>query len=163
MLVILITLLVLLGIILMIIYNTEYRLRKISSPDGTIKEYWAGSERRRAVRLEIPLPVKYTAIPPHNHNSQSVTRNISKGGIQMLIYEKLNVGDIINLELKLDNKSEPITGQGQIVWLQDAPSESAKEGKRVFISGIKFIDLNSKNEQKVSDFIYTNCCLSTDR
>lgn len=159
MVVILLTSLFILGLILMVIYRNEYRLKKTNNPDGKIKEYWVGAERRRTVRLEIPLQVKYTALSPHNHNNYSVTRNISKGGIQMLIYEKLNVGDIVSLKLNLNSQSQPITGRGQITWLQDVPSESGPAEKRAFIAGIKFIDLKPNDEERLSSFIYNQCCL----
>jgi c-di-GMP-binding flagellar brake protein YcgR len=160
MILILLTSLFILGLILMVIYRNEYRLKKTNSPDGRIKEYWEGAERRRTVRLEIPLSVKYTALPPHNHNSNSITRNISKGGIQMLIYEKLNVGDVISLKLNLDSQSQPISGRGEIAWLKDASPEAGATEKRSFIAGIKFIDLKPKDEERLNSFIYNQCCLA---
>lgn len=160
MLLILSTSLLILGLILLVIYRNEYRLKKINDPDGDIKEYWVGSERRRTVRLEIPLQIKYTALPPHNHHDISVTHNISKGGIQMLIYEKLNLGDIINLEFNLDAQGQPIVGKGQIVWLRDAASESVNVDKRAFLAGIKFVDLKQKDEDRLSTFIYSKYCLA---
>jgi c-di-GMP-binding flagellar brake protein YcgR len=149
-----------LGLILLVIYRNEYRLKKTNDPDGDIKEYWIGAERRRTVRLEIPLQIKYTALPPHSHKDTSVTHNISKGGIQMLIYEKLSVGDIINLEFNLDAQGQPIIGRGQIAWLKDAAPESVNPDKRAFLAGIKFVGLKQKDEDRLSTFIYGKYCLA---
>lgn len=161
MLLILLTSLILLGFILLVIYRNEYRLKKISAPDGKVKEYWGSRERRQSVRLEIPLEIKYTCAPAYNHNHHSLTRNISQGGVQLLIYEKLNVGDIINLELNLTPQEHPIIGKGEIVWLKDAAAEGSGEQKRAFVTGIKFIGLKLRDEERLSAFIYNKCQVTT--
>lgn len=160
MMLILLTSLILSGFILLVIYRNEYRLKKISAPDGRVKEYWESKERRQSVRLEIPLEIKYTCAPAYSHNHHSLTRNISQGGVQLLIYEKLNVGDIINLELSLPQPEHPVIGRGEIVWLKDATSEGNGEQKRAFVAGIKFIELKLKDEERLSAFIYNKCQIS---
>ena len=143
--------------IFLIIYRNEYWIKKINAPDGKIEGYWASRERRNTVRLEIPLEVKYTCLPPYNHNHLSVTQNISQGGIQLLIYEKLNIDDRLDLELELSNNEHPIIGMGQIAWLKDAPFQSEEKEKRAFLAGIKFIDLKPKDEKRLNDFICSKC------
>ncbi len=158
MIIILLTLLILLWFIFIIIYRNEYQIKKNSTPSGKIEEYWQGRERRQAVRLEIPLEVKYTCAPTNNHTHVSITKNVSGSGVQLLIYEKLNLGDTIDVELSLNDKEHLFLTKGQIVWLQDATCKAnQQEEKRSFLVGVKFIDLKPSEEKRLSRFIYNKC------
>ena len=58
-----------------------------------------GSERRRFERKELNTEVKYTVLFPSIN--KGITKNISEGGLCLLINEQLNKGTILRVEFAL--------------------------------------------------------------
>lgn len=131
--------------ILALLYKEEKKL-KCSVIQGIINRYWVLKERRRFVRFKDELKIRYNLlkiIPKNGHNGHTV--NISKSGLCITTYEKLNKKSILDIEVDVPDFPKPARLIGQIVWIKEVPKGEDRE-KRVFQSGIKIskIDVDSE-------------------
>lgn len=131
--------------ILVLLYKEEKKL-KCSIIQGIVNKYWILKERRRFVRFRDELKIRYNllkALPKNNHNGHTI--NISKSGLCITTYEKLNKKSILDIEVEMPDFPKPARLIGHVVWIKESFLGENKE-KRVFQSGIKIskIDVDSE-------------------
>jgi tetratricopeptide (TPR) repeat protein len=100
----------------------------------------ANLKKRQYFRSSINLPVKYW----QNKNSKSKpcrAVNISKGGLQLYVFEKIEVGQNLKLRIVIDSslESNSIETDVQVVWKGIDPKGS---GYRL---GVRFVDISSSS------------------
>jgi c-di-GMP-binding flagellar brake protein YcgR len=105
------------------------------------------AEQRKFVRLDSSIAVEYritgkSVHPPLN----TITRNISSGGIRIPLKSRLLVGSTLDIVLKLPNLDHDIKVVGEIVWV-----EPNKEG--TYDAGIKYTHVDSNDIQKITDYV----------
>ncbi len=61
----------------------------------------AGSEKRRARRFDVPLPVKLHLEPQGPVQTDTATRNISASGVYLTLEENVEVGSELEWEMTL--------------------------------------------------------------
>jgi len=89
-------------------------------------------ERRRYVRISDSLKINYRlAADALRTNCRST--DISEGGIRFNLYQKLEIGDTLKLEIYLKGSAEPLLGIGMVAWTRET---SGKEYP--FEAGIEF-------------------------
>ena len=100
-------------------------------------------ERRRYARLNIPLDVHYL-VRGQKQKLKSVTKNISPNGVRFALEKEVPAGEILDIEIKIPNKPEPIPIKARLVWSK----KELKQGKDVFDAGFEFVQVpdESKNE-----------------
>ena len=89
-------------------------------------------ERRRHVRISDSLKINYRLAADALRTNCRIA-NISEGGIRFNLYQKLEIGDTLKLEIHLKDSSEPIYAIGMVAWTREA---SGKEYP--FEAGIEF-------------------------
>ena len=67
-------------------------------------------------------------------------KDISGGGIKLLLPEKLKPGNIIYLNIALNGNKEIIPAKGEIIWSRKA--EDANCSKTAYDTGIQFIKID---------------------
>ena len=77
------------------------------------------------------------------------SRNVSAEGISFTSGKKLNIGDILKLEMYLPERKKPIFLNGSVIWTQTLDSAEADEFK--FDTGVKLITAAG---QSVAESIY---------
>jgi c-di-GMP-binding flagellar brake protein YcgR len=93
------------------------------------------TERRKFVRIPLYLEGRfYLSTEPDAESYVFTTRNISAGGMLMVTKKYLKMGDIIYIDLKLDNELSLNKQKSKIVR-QD---EQIEEG---FMYGVQFLDV----------------------
>jgi c-di-GMP-binding flagellar brake protein YcgR len=110
-------------------------------------------ERRRFVRLNILADVIYKKVTPANREKLSLTKNISKGGICLIVYEELKEEDILELEIYLPEDKNPILAKGRIVWIKEFIVGDLSKGKR-YDTGIEFIEANDEDLNKIDKYVF---------
>ncbi len=138
------TLLIFLCIILILLKNEEKRLKK-STTHGLARKFWELRERRMYVRFDENLKIGYNLLPKAPRFQESKTINLSKKGLCLLTYEKLNEKKHLDLEVEVPGFSKPVKFIGQVMWIKDMQSQDER-GRRLFYVGIKFIKIAPESE-----------------
>ncbi len=106
---------------------------------------------REYVRLAIALSLKIE-LEDEPHTGQiinTITKDISAGGLQVILPEQLPVDSKMQLTLSLDNKVT-ITAKAQIVRV--IPPDTS-EGK--YIAAIKFKEIEEKTREQITKFVFS--------
>ncbi|MBM3252668.1 MAG: PilZ domain-containing protein [Candidatus Omnitrophica bacterium] len=116
-------------------------------------------ERRRYTRVGISLPVKYK-ISNSNVWYDTVTLNISAGGVLIPTIKNLEVGTNINLQIHLPDLKKPIMANGRVAWkkmISEFEGFDLRQIEGKFFTGIefaKFTKINEDNIVKIMEFVY---------
>jgi len=145
-------LLVILILILVALFLDERRLRKIKAASGMMTGYWNGSERRTSCRIPVALKTTYSIEKKGHLKKDSISINISKGGILLELQEKLPLSALLMLSIDLADGKDGVSAEGKVVWvkgLQDLDSS----GRRLFDTGIKFIFMEPKERERLDNYL----------
>ncbi|MFA5039138.1 MAG: PilZ domain-containing protein [Candidatus Omnitrophota bacterium] len=105
-----------------------------------------GQERRRFRRLKSNCPVDYRFFNGERYQ-QSVTCDISEGGISFLVDGPVETGTHIYFEAKLRNRPQSLYGIARVAWSSPEPySEKYKVG-------LEFVEAGSISKADISSFI----------
>jgi len=132
----------------------ERRKRKSSLPLVRLTSSWEDKNRRFFTRIEADLSATYHR--PKKNNSgvrSSTTRNISMGGVCILIKEKLTISEKISLTVSLPECSNPITVLGEVVWVKEDVKHLETRGIRAFEIGVQFKEISSMAQDELFRFI----------
>ncbi|MFH1753356.1 MAG: PilZ domain-containing protein [Candidatus Omnitrophota bacterium] len=138
---------VLVVILIMSLMN-DRRLNKAKPNDGKMTGYWTGAERRASVRVKTALQAAYAVDKASNHENETVSKNISLGGILMLLYEKLHPATLLALDIFIPGSKSPIMAKGEVVWIKEL-SGLDEIGRRMFDAGIKFVSMAPADKEKL--------------
>jgi len=83
----------------------------------------------------------------------SHTENIGAGGIRVIIGAKLAYATVVDLELFLPDRGEPIKCKGQIVWTNEI--KQAENNLPLFDMGIQFIEISNSDQEEIKNFVNT--------
>ena len=151
---------VFIAIVLFLIYILSLKEeRKISekfAPRGKVEEYCAGEkDRRRCERFDTELDLKYNLIPSTKSDFTTNTKNISKTGISILVYEILPKDSLIDMEISVPNSKETMKLRGKVAWCEGCNSIERldKDGKRTFLIGIEFVESDKKHQDTLMEYI----------
>ena len=127
---------IVLSIILYLIHKEDLKSKADRMARGEVEKYWNGAERRRHVRFDASIKVRYT-LKRSSPDGDAVSRDISEGGIRLLVDKKLERGTILNLRIANGPQAQPISLEGVIVWCNEARDKKDSDGRRLFHIGVK--------------------------
>lgn len=115
----------------------------------------SADERRKFQRLNLSVGVNWKKSQFLNGNSvehSSTTKNISEGGLRLILDEDAKIGDILEMNLSLPG-GKNIHLKGRVVWVEKneiigARSESVYEG------GVQFIDISDSEKLEIVNFLF---------
>ena len=143
--------LVLLSITLMMLWGHERIATKRAIPRAKVEECWDGEERRSHERFNKDFEVEYgVQKSPHLKNGRTV--DLSKGGVKLLLDEKLPKGAVMGLKVYIPEKRRTIEVEAEIIWTNDADKKDPS-GKRFFFSGLKFIAIKEPAGIHLSEYL----------
>jgi len=143
--------LVLLSITLIMLWDHEKAATKRVTPCARIEEYWDGEERRLHKRFDTSLEVEYS-VEKRLRLKNSRTVDLSKGGMKLLLDEKLPKDAILSLKIYIPEKGRTIEMEAEVVWTNDADKKDPS-GKRFFFSGLKFIAIKEPVGMHLSEYL----------
>lgn len=106
-------------------------------------------ERRKYVRLNIPLEVNYTIQGKEGVSYQSITKNISPNGARFSIEQELPKGSVLDINIKIPEQADSIPIKARIVWIK---KESDVE-PGAYDTGFEFIKIPEKSKQKFFQYL----------
>ncbi len=111
------------------------------------------SERRKFPRLNLSVDVEYSVIGKEQYSkSEGVTKNISSGGICVIVYEKIDIGDILSLIINLPAGERPIQTEGRVVWIGDFILSEDKRSS--WDAGVEFTGISEDDSQRLSKYVF---------
>ncbi len=115
----------------------------------------AEQEKRKFARLNALVDVVYTKYPTAAKEELSLTKNISKGGICLIVYEDLKESDVLNLKIFLPGDKIAINAMGRVVWVKEFTIGDIPEGKRSDV-GIEFIKISEDDLSRVNKYVFSH-------
>ena len=113
-------------------------------------------ERRKYVRLNIPLEVNYTLAGKASQQLKSVTKNVSPNGARFTIEGQLPKGATLDITIKIPTNPTPIPIKAKVVWSK----KETEQEKDIYDVGFEFTQIP---EESKSVFFQYLCNLMYDQ
>jgi c-di-GMP-binding flagellar brake protein YcgR len=110
-------------------------------------------EKRKYIRLNLLADVIHKKRAPTEQEKLMLMKNISSGGICIIVYEKLKVSDVLDLKIYLPGENEPIDIVGRVAWLKEFSIGDSNVGKR-YDAGIEFIKINEQDRNRINKYVF---------
>ena len=141
---------------LIILIIEEAKIKESKVPKGTVKEHWKGEERRQTFRINTSLIVKYSVEKKYHIRLNGRIKDLSSGGMQLLVNEKLFEGMLLLLEFELPESKSAICAEGKVIWKKGNFSERDEAGRRTFQTGIQFVNIKPDDKNRLIAYIEKN-------
>ncbi|MBU0634514.1 MAG: PilZ domain-containing protein [Candidatus Omnitrophica bacterium] len=105
-------------------------------------------ERRKYPRVNAFIT--YSVVEKNSLEKSTNSKNISAGGIAFFSKEKLETNTILSLNISLPDRSD-FMAKGKVVWEDHV--KVADDSNMYYELGIKFIDINDDDRQKISKYV----------
>lgn len=111
-------------------------------------------ERRKFIRLAINVNVEWKKLDTQDNEnkSQSISKNLSEDGVCLIIYDHVEPGDILSLDVGLPT-GKVINAQGKVVWVNEFKVIGDKVQKKYDV-GVEFIDMNKEDRAEIDQFVF---------
>jgi c-di-GMP-binding flagellar brake protein YcgR len=110
-------------------------------------------ERRKFPRLNLAVDINYSLLQKESSLKVGVqSKNISAGGICLIVYEKVKIGDSLALVINLPDGERPIQVNGIVKWIGEAILIADK--KNSWDVGIEFIGIKEEDREKLSKNVF---------
>ncbi|MFC1548516.1 PilZ domain-containing protein [Candidatus Omnitrophota bacterium] len=103
-------------------------------------------ERRRFVRIEIPLKV---IVKSEGREDEVVTKNVSPVGLRFEIGAELKKSEKLNLSLYIPTIDDPIDLKANVIW-QD---KTSLEDNAPYDVGVEIIEIGDKNKNEFLKYL----------
>ena len=125
--------------IYLVVARDEQHAELANRSTAWIRRLWLGSrhDRRHCHRYEAAIHTTYCVLPNAAPIPQGVTRDISMGGVGLVLHEKLTPGMEIELKLQCAAPTGAITVTGTVQWVREVTKR--QEPPRVFWTGIRVL------------------------
>jgi c-di-GMP-binding flagellar brake protein YcgR len=112
--------------------------------------------RREFPRLEFDVEFKHWVLnEPSPKVKKNKGKNISAGGLCIMVFEKLEMGTLLKLEFPLQDADKPIIIKGKVVWIEEHVIYSHKT--HVYYNcGVEFIDISPQDQENISHYVMRN-------
>jgi c-di-GMP-binding flagellar brake protein YcgR len=97
-------------------------------------------ERRRFVRLDTRLEVRYTVLPTGSAQ-QTVSNNIGGGGICFFADKPLAAGTYLQVAMKLPGREQPVPFTAEVVWSELYEVVGKIERRQAVEVGVRFLEI----------------------
>lgn len=107
-------------------------------------------ERRKYVRLNIPLEINYSIQGKGGQWRKTITKNISPNGARFSIEEALSKGAVLELKIKIPPEDKSIPVKAKIVWIE---KDLGQEGN-VYDTGLEFVQFSEEDKAAFFQYFY---------
>ena len=110
-------------------------------------------ERREFIRLNASVDVQYTILEKTSPSGGAgvSSRNISAGGLCLIVYEDVPVGSLLALSVYFPDLDFPIICKGKVAWSK--AFAVADEEKKRYDIGVEFVDISDEDRQKINQCV----------
>jgi c-di-GMP-binding flagellar brake protein YcgR len=113
----------------------------------------AGEERRRFPRLPMDTEIEYCILNQVEAEYYTTgSKNISSGGLCIIVIERLECGAVLNLKFSLPDLKKIINARGRVAWVKELRIGTKKAGD-FYEAGIEFMQINKSDRNKIKDYV----------
>ncbi len=109
-------------------------------------------ERRQFVRIKVKLYIGYKALDPSQLEGHCWSRDISVGGIGLVIKNKVEFGTMMELRIGLHDKLKPLVTKAKVFWQVESPVPD-EDGSKCYRTGLIFTSLAEEEKNRLDNFI----------
>jgi len=124
---------------------------KIQIMENSNKEKLS-TEKRKFPRLRIDTNVEYSIVGKESLQNVNSTKNISAGGICIIVYENIEIAAVLSLKIYLPANNIPIHTKGRVAWKSEFKIGS--DSKSCYDVGIEFLDINEDDRRKIFQYVF---------
>lgn len=111
-------------------------------------------ERRKFPRLLLNVGVEYTILDEADSSSaETYIKNISAGGLCIILLEPLCVGARLNLRFLLPELNNEIKTECRIVWSREFIIGEGQSQTKGYEAGIEFINISSEERNTINKYV----------
>jgi hypothetical protein len=112
-------------------------------------------DRRKYKRFPIQLSAHYLGEDKEEWKECSVTNVSREGmGIEMHVRERIDIGSILQLEIIVPIREEPISIIGILRWIKELEGNP----KFNFIGGVELSRIDPEDKWALLDYVYEDWC-----
>ncbi|MBD3426870.1 MAG: hypothetical protein GF409_06525 [Candidatus Omnitrophica bacterium] len=107
------------------------------------------AEKRKYPRVSTHIPVRYRKLgePEGQMRTNTITKNISEGGIRFGAPEFISRACRLVLELDIPMINKPVKAISKVAWIR-------KDGERAdYEVGNQFLEISRKDKELVSEYV----------
>ena len=112
---------------------------------------WEGINQRKFPRVNYKCLIRVSK-SGHEEVIDTHTENIGSGGICVVLEKDFGLFEAVNLEIFLDDSSDPIVCDGTIVWVVRRHATTKKEKDR-FDIGIEFQNIKEEDRERIAGLV----------
>jgi c-di-GMP-binding flagellar brake protein YcgR len=107
-------------------------------------------ERRRFIRLEVPVEVKYVIEEDPNQTRKQVsTKDLSCDGLRFISEQKVEDGSFLDINLTIPKANNPVHIKGKTIWSKKLSTEDTAP----FEVGVEFVQIEEDNKNTFLKFL----------
>jgi len=114
-------------------------------------------EKRQFVRLDLNVKVDWKRISQTSEPAAEFTdrtKNISAGGLCLVVNEKLDVGEEMQIALELPSR-QMINAIGIVRWINEYEI-FGREHEKIYDVGVEFVNINKKEREEINKFVFAS-------
>ncbi len=112
-------------------------------------------DRRRFPRFNLLVDVSVTKHASIEKEKTLSSRNISQGGVCVIAFEQPNMGDLMDLKIRLPGMNDEIKIMGKVAWVREFSIGATQRSQR-FEVGMEFIGLSDSIFEQIKKYLYNN-------
>lgn len=105
-------------------------------------------ERRTYVRVLSELQLRYAVVEGEKAEKTS-TRDVSGGGLRLVMNEKPRKGDIVAIEVDVPARSRAVSAKAEIVWVSKVEND-------LWEAGINFTEIAAGDRATILRHVYSS-------
>lgn len=110
------------------------------------------TERRRHARLNLSMKVDYKVTSTGEGQRSTLSRDMSLGGVLLLVSEKMDAGTPLELEIYLSEiDNQPVKTRGEVIW----QGELGEREEGYYHTGIAFSGIKEEDKKRFADFCFS--------
>jgi c-di-GMP-binding flagellar brake protein YcgR len=110
-------------------------------------------EKRKFPRLPLSVNVSCEVLDGSALSAEeAMAKNISAEGICLVVLEKIDNGNFLELKLSLAGEVSFMTVKGRVVWVEEFTVSHASDYK-AYDCGIEFVDVSPQDQESISRYL----------
>ena len=110
-----------------------------------------GIDKRKYIRFDTAIKIKYKLAVSAWINGSSLCSDIAIEGMRLEVSEGLPVGTLLDIELYLATENKPVRVTAQTVWSRELAKKGVK-AKR-FETGVRFLNFMPEDKNRLTSFL----------
>jgi len=112
-------------------------------------------EKRERARLDMNLRVDWRKATETSNiilEHPDVTKNISAGGLCLIMDEKIRIGDRLQIRMELPSKKN-INAKAKVLWISELEIKCL-EDKKMYYTGIEFTGIEDEHKEELNKVVF---------